>query len=217
MINKMPKKVKDRVLKFVINEGGFTLLELMISFAIIAIIVVIILGAMRLGLHSVDSGEKRIDSIERIRRSVNIIDSQIQSQIPLTFEENAEKKYYFQGSRDSIQFPTNYSIWGGLKGYVVVKYKVESDNTGKQMLVAYENVIGINNIRETKLFNALDAIYFEYFFKDPTEEKGSWVESWTDSLNIPEKIRMHIRYEGKDISMIIPMRTTGSIARQTSK
>ncbi|MEJ2697492.1 MAG: prepilin-type N-terminal cleavage/methylation domain-containing protein [Candidatus Sulfobium sp.] len=194
------------------SEGGFTLLELVVAFAILGFIVVIIAGAMRLGIRSVDSGEKRIDSLERLRTSLNILDSQVQSETPLTKDDNGEKKLYFQGERDSMQFATNYSIWGGQTGYVVVNYRVEADADGKQALAASENVIGIDEERDTRLFTGMDSIYFEYFYKGPTDEKGSWIDTWTDDTGIPEKVKVHLVQGRQDFSLIIPMRTFGSIA-----
>ncbi|MFZ2198074.1 MAG: prepilin-type N-terminal cleavage/methylation domain-containing protein [Thermodesulfovibrionales bacterium] len=196
--------------------NGFTLLELLISLVMIGVIAIIITSAMRLGIHTVSTGEKKIDHLERTRASFNIIDSQIQSQIPLTFEENGERKYYFQGEKEFMQFSTNYSLWGGQKGYTMVRYKVESDDTGKQFLAVSENIIGTNSNRKARLFTAVDAIHFEYFFKDPAEEKGKWVDKWTDTANIPEKVNLHLIYRGKDLSLIIPMRTSGSLSQTSS-
>ena len=101
------------------KDAGFTLLELTISIMLIGIIVLIIVGAMRLGMRSVEAGERRIDTFERSQSSLNIIDSQIQSFVPLTYvSEDGTNKYYFSGERESMQFSTNYSIWGGERGYV---------------------------------------------------------------------------------------------------
>ncbi len=188
------------------NEEGFTLLELLISFVIIGIIVVIIGGAMRLAIHSVNAGEKRIDALERMRTSMNVVESQIQSQTPLTYDDNGEKKYYFQGNRESLQFSTNYSIWSGQGGYVTVYYEVVSDTTGKKMLKASENIIGTAGSRETMLFNNFDSIYFEYFFKGPTDENGEWMDTWTDNASIPQKIKLHLVSGQGHFSMIIPVR-----------
>lgn len=198
------------------SHNGFTLLELLISLVMIGMIAVIISSTIRLAVHVVNTGERKIGQLERTRTSFNIIDSQIQSQIPLTFEDNGEKKYYFKGDKEYLQFATNYSIWGGRKGYVMVRYKVESDDTGKQLLAVSENIIGTGSNMDSMLFSAVDAINFEYFFKDPTEEKGKWVDSWTDTANMPEKIRLHLVYGEKDISMIIPMRTAGALAETSS-
>jgi general secretion pathway protein J len=193
------------------RDCGFTLLELIISIGLVGIIILITAGAMRLGARSIASGEKKIESLERIRTSLNIIDSQIQSEIPITYDEEGVRKYYFKGEREFMQFSTNYSIWGGEKGYVIVTYKVESGDYGKQALYASENIIGIDEARETKLLDAFDGIYFEYFYKDPTEEEGEWVEQWTDNVNIPEKVILHLVEGTKDLSMTIPFRTRGSL------
>ncbi|MEW6714612.1 MAG: hypothetical protein AB1306_05935, partial [Nitrospirota bacterium] len=91
--------------------------------------------------------------------------------------------------------------------------KVEADESGKEMLTASENIIGMDNIKETTLFKSLDKIYFEYFFKDPTEEEGAWVDKWEESFKLPEKIRLHLEAEGKDFSMIIPVRVNGALSK----
>ena len=116
------------------------------------------------------------------------------------------KKYFFKGDRESLQFSTNYSIWGGQKGYVIVTYRVESGDQGKQVLYASENIVGIEDRRDAKLLDTFDKIYFEYFYKDPAEEQGKWIEQWTDDTAIPEKVRLHLITKTKDLAMIIPVR-----------
>jgi general secretion pathway protein J len=194
------------------SEGGFTLLELVISISILAFITLVAAGAMRLGFSSVDKGERRIESLERLRASLNIIDSQIQSEIPITYTEEASKKFYFKGGRDFLQFTTNYSIWGGQKGYVLVAYRVITDPQGKEALSSSEDVIGVGGNRETLLLTSFDAIFFDYFYKGPTDEKGNWVDAWPDETNIPEKIRLHLVKGGDELSLLFPMRSRGSLA-----
>ncbi len=188
------------------KNKGFTLLELLISIVMLGIIMVILVGALRLGFRSVESGEKKIESLERMRVSLSMIDSQIQSQIPLTYQEEEATKYYFTGERDSLQLSTNYSIWGGQKGYVIVTYSVSPEEEGKSVLYASENIVGVEETKETKLLDAFDDIYFEYFYKGPTDEVGNWVEQWTDTSKIPEKIKVHLMSGEKDLSLVIPVR-----------
>ena len=118
------------------RNSGFTLLELIISITLVAIIVLIVAGAASLGYRSFSSGEKKLNEIERLRASLIIIDAQIQSGVPLTLEDGGVKQYYFVGEKDSLKFSTNHSIWGGQKGYVIVSYRVETDDQGKQRLIA---------------------------------------------------------------------------------
>lgn len=199
------------------SQEGFTLLELIISIALLGIIILIVTGASRLGFRSVDAGERKIESLERLRTSLNIIESQIQSEVPLTYtEEDGSRKYYFKGSRTSLQFSTNTSLLSGQRGYVLASYRVVQDQQGKQALYVSENSVGVENKTETKLLDGFDEIYFEYFYKDPTEEQGTWVTEYTDETSMPEKIAVHIVRKSQDLSMIIPMRTPGSLAQAAS-
>lgn len=184
---------------------GFTLLELMLSITMIGIIILITAGAMRLGYRSVEKGDERMESVERIKSSINLMISQIQSSFPLTYEDNGEKKYRFRGERQSIEFSTNYSVWRGQKGYVTVKYMVEEEG-GKSNLYASEGIVGTENVRNIKLLDASDEIHFEYFERDVTNEKGTWVSAWTDDSKLPQKVKIHVLIKGKDLSIVIPFR-----------
>lgn len=218
------KRARHRTTRFPANSGmpflcsrrGFTLLELMISITLIGIIVLIVAGAMRLGYRSVDAGERKIESLERMRASLTLIDSQIQSEIPLTIDEDGSRKYYFKGEKGSLMFPSNHSLWGGQMGYVLVTYTVVPDERGKQTLLISEGIIGVENRNEATLFESLDEISFQYFYKGPTDQQGSWVEQWTDNTDVPEKVRVRVVQGTSELSLVIPMRARGSLARPPS-
>ncbi len=201
----------SRLKSFIKVESGFTLLELMISIAIVGIMVFILMAVLRLGFRSVEAGERKIDSLERIKASMNLIEAQIQSEIPLTFDDDGEKKYYFKGQPNSLEFSTNYSIWEGEAGYVIVSYQVVEDFQGKRTLQASENKIGRENKHEIKLLEFFDEMYFEYFYQDPMGEKGEWIDEWTETTFLPKKIRLHLIKGGKDLSVIISMKTDWSL------
>ncbi|MGA1867000.1 MAG: type II secretion system protein J [bacterium] len=63
------------------NENGFTLLELLISISILAMILAIIMGAMRLGSKAWDSGERRIEKYQRVRVVYDLISEDIRSMV----------------------------------------------------------------------------------------------------------------------------------------
>lgn len=184
-----------------LSNKGFTLLELMISMTIFSVIVLIIFGAMRLGYRSIEKAEKTTEFLERMRTTLNIIDSQFQSQIPLTYEENGEKKLYFVGQKESVQFSSNYSVWSGQRGYVKVMYNVEQDANGRIALYVTENTISIDNSRKTMLLQGFEGISFQYFFKDPLNEAGEWRNEWTETLSLPDKVAINIFDRSRKVSM----------------
>jgi prepilin-type N-terminal cleavage/methylation domain-containing protein len=193
-----------------VSDGGFTLLELLISITLLVVIVAITMGAMRLGSRSVASGERKMDAQERFRTVLSFMDAQIQSQIPLTYEEDGKKKYYFSGDGKTLRFSTNISIWGGQRGYVIVDYTVKADNTGKDVLYAGEQVPGIEGRRDIRLIEAT-GISFEYFHKDRAEEHGKWLEKLSGESFVPEKVKVHIVEGTKKLFLVFPVRVGGEM------
>jgi prepilin-type N-terminal cleavage/methylation domain-containing protein len=187
------------------SGGGFTLLELLVSMSLLVVIVVITMGAMRLGSRSVAAGEKKMEDQERLRTVLSMIDAQIQSQVPLTYEEEGNPKYYFRGDAKTLRFSTNYSIWGGRRGYVIVEYKVEADDSGKDVLHASEQIPGMEGRWNTRLIDA-NGISFDYFYRDPTEPEGKWLEALSDGTVIPEKVRIRMARKTGNISLVLPVR-----------
>ncbi len=196
---------------FINSQNGFTLLELTISITMLALIVLVIAGALRLGYRSIESADRKIESTERMRISFHIIDSQIQSYIPLTYIDNGERKYYFKGNKTSMQFSTNYSVWGGERGYVVTTYDVVASDNNKHALLVTENTVGIEFARQTKLLDNYNAIFFKYYYKDPTEEQGKWIEEWTDETTVPQKIRIYFSDDTGDSVITVPLRIRTSL------
>lgn len=191
-------------------QGGFTLLELLVSVFLVVLAVSIAGMAMRLGYRSVEAGERKMDVAERFRSSLVLVVSQIESEIPLVFEEDGEKKSSFQGNGETVRFATNCSIWDGRRGYVKVRYTVESDENGRCFLTASEEAIGMGSERETKLFDGLDGLSFEYFYKDATEE-GRWVSEWPvgtiDTMRPPDRMRVNLSCGAGKYALVVPMRS----------
>jgi hypothetical protein len=77
-----------------------------------------------------------------------------------------------------------------------------------------ENIIGQKSKRETKLFDDMDDIYFEYFNKVITTE-DKWIPEWAETTDIPEKVRIQIHQGAVKLSLIIPTRARGSLLRAT--
>jgi|WetSurMetagenome_2_1015567.scaffolds.fasta_scaffold00013_79 general secretion pathway protein J len=192
------------------RQKGFTLLELLISIALLSMIVLIIGGAMRMGFRSAESGQKRIESLERFRTSLNILESQLQSAFSTsrTGTQYQEEFSQFTGSRESMQFRSVYSLLGGARGPVEVSYVVRDDLDGKKTLFGSENLIVFTGqAKEIRLIDNASDIYFEYFDKGPTDEKGRWTYEWQEKDRMPEKVRLNIDNNGSLFSLIVPLRT----------
>jgi len=210
--------VEEERMKRASGQQGFTLLELMISLVLMGVVVLITAGAMRLGFRSAESGQRKIASIERFRTSLNIIESQIQSALVIKNTSlNVDLDFaQFKGDRYSLQLRSLYSLWGGARGPVLAAYEVRDENMGGKTLYVSENPIMIPDAaREVRLIESAKDIFFEYYYKGPTDEKGSWVDEWTDKETIPAKIRLTVNKDMKVLALIIPLKLAANTQQIT--
>ena len=59
--------------------NGFTLLEVLISITILALILAVIMGAMRLGSKAWETGNRKVEEIQRERISFDLLAEDIKS------------------------------------------------------------------------------------------------------------------------------------------
>jgi len=187
------------------KERGFTLLELLISIGLLALIVVILGGAMRIGFRAIDAGERRMDALDRYRTSFGILTAQLQSAAPLTYDEEGEKRYYLKGDDRSLRFATNRSIWGEDRGCVIVSYRLEAGEGGRLSLYASERPVGMEGTREVRLFDDLKSLSFAYYAREAAEEKGEWTEDWSDDTRYPEQVKLRFIRGGGEAEILVPL------------
>lgn len=186
-------------------DRGFTLIELLVSITLLMVLAVIVAGTLRLGYRSLSSSEKITEAAQRMRSSWSVIDAQLQSQFPLMVGDEKEKKISFTGSRESLRFTTNYSLWGSRRGYLAVGYEVIENEQRRKALQATESLIGCAAVKRTKLFDGMDDIYFEYY-EQPRDEESRWVGQWKDEKIGPAKIRMHLVNGPRHQVLLVPLR-----------
>lgn len=193
------------------HRMGFTLLELLISIAVLMLIVVFATGALSLGARSVAQGDTRMEYLERLRMSLSTLRAQIESQIPMRIEEEGNKRYVFKGDAKTLRLATGYSAWGSETGPVIVTYSVEDDGTGRKVLKVSEVLSGTETKRETVLLEASE-ITFEYETINPAEPTAQWGENWTETDIIPGRVRVSLAEGKRSFVLIVPTHTQGSTA-----
>jgi prepilin-type N-terminal cleavage/methylation domain-containing protein len=99
------------------NQSGFTLLELILSLAIVGIIIALGLGGIRLGISARDVGEKTVDTYQRLRIITEQLTQKLQSTYPVFVVQkdsssvaqklNSSKRIMaFEGKTNSLRFVT---------------------------------------------------------------------------------------------------------------
>jgi general secretion pathway protein J len=207
------------------GNSGFTLLELMVTFTILSLVVVMILGALRLGSASWEKGEERVEQYQKRRIVFDLLSQQMKSFFPYKIKaQKAEADYLaFLGETTSLRFVSAFSLKAKRQeGLVFVIYKVEEDrSSGKVLKVCERRVLNKNLLEETPdeeefltLVEGLSDLRFEYYDEGKTtEETGEWVESWDakEKKRLPSQLKMTLRWTDKREELETPFLTLVSL------
>jgi len=209
------------------GTSGFTLLELIVTFTILSFVVVMTLGALRLGSAAWEKGEERAEKIQKKRIVFDLLSQQMKSSFPYRVKsQKAEADYLvFLGDGTSLRFVSAFSLRARRQeGLVFVNYKVEEGATSSgKVLKVYEKRMSNSKtlLEETPdeeqfltLMDGLSDLKFEYF--EEAEDKdttGTWGESWDakEKKVLPSQVKMTVTWKEKREEMEVPLPTLVSL------
>ena len=165
---------------------GFTLLELLISMTILALSFVTVLGAIRVGSKSWESGEQRAEENQRTRTLFDTMALELTTVYPLRVKDQNRDVIAFRGKSDSVSFatlPQSYGAEPFSHMMRIVTYGVEPDRglvaTERYPLVGVAGSSDSLKGRERELdARALDA-RFRYLVPEGKSE-GKLPPTWRD-------------------------------------
>jgi len=191
------------------NSDGFTLLELILSMAIVGFIMAISLGAIRLGISTQEVGRQKTETYQRLRIIGEHLSQKIKSSYPKfvpppkilslsTKTDPSKQLLAFEGKKTSIRFVTfaspiasvDNSVWA----HEVRFYLGEHPKSGKSGIIMMEKEISPGNIftdtrsssnKERHYLLAEDVAYLK--FRYYIVEKVSPVEAGVDKEASPYK------------------------------
>lgn len=173
------------------GEAGFTLLELLISMTILALIFVAVLGAIQVGSKSWESGEKRAEANQRTRTLVDSLARELTMIYPLRVKAQDRDIIAFHGKSDSLTFatfPRSYGTEPFSHMIRIVEYAVVPDAglvaTESYPLVDGASISGSHNSRVKQLDNQVLQVRFRYLVPEGKREDNlspTWRDFWDPS------------------------------------
>ena len=216
------------------SKGGFTLLELLISVAILSLIVMILGGAFRLVTRSWQKGEEEAEEFRKTRMVLDRIAEQMKSLYPYWIDKGKKKMIAFQGQQHAIQFVSPLSMQSPLvSGLVWVRYSLKDKGIQNWNLLVQEGMVvgndffpapadraDLNGVKMV-LLSGVEDLTFEYFVFPKNSSQGEWRTQWEwgkeeekGTLIFPRAIRVTLKQKSKNpkegplvTAMTIPLPT----------
>lgn len=185
------------------STRGFTLLELILSLAILGLIAVAVGAALNLGLDAADRGEFRAIENQRARAALSQIGRQLKSAYPLAMQTEKGTTVYFTGNANEVSFvaSTGRPEVGGLEK-ITYFLREHEGRRGLWMRTSSPTLpANLLNDREgplqqeTEILPDVESVGWEYLRITQPSNKEEWVKKWNgfDEQQLPAVVRLSWR------------------------
>ncbi len=184
------------------RKDGFTLLEVVLTMVILALVMLTAWGAFDVGFTTRNKGEARAEKVEQIRVATEVMGRQLKSAV-YYFARYEEDFYpFFVGAPTELSFVTAYPQGKAGNGLAWVTYRVEEDRLVMIERVGFrpDDLYGGGESENQGLSAVLLKGFTRFSFSyAPREEEGEeWEKAWDgrEEESLPAIVRL--RAEGLD-------------------
>jgi general secretion pathway protein J len=170
---------------------GFTLLELLLALGIVALLLVIVSGGLRVGLTAWQRGEERTAKLDRARSLVVLLEHALAGAFPyrVTTETAQEPRILFDGRPDRLTFATLSPPLPGGPTTAFSAVSLAADGGGfalRQQVLP--NRIVLDRLEPLLVDAQTTAVRFRYLGQEPEV----WQEAWdiTKEETLPRAVEI---------------------------
>ena len=185
------------------RRAGFTMIEVMISITLLALVAGICYAAFHLGIRAVGKGESAVATAQRLRAATDVLIHQVKSAVASPALIDGDTYPYFYGNAKSMSFVTEAGQLGG-GGRARVTYSFVDDPAPQLKLeesTAFDaETLGgsrpeADQARSETILDGFRTMSFEYYDgTDSLDCPGHWCSSWNpqEAETIPAAVRIKI-------------------------
>lgn len=181
-------------------QGGFTLIELIVAVALLAMMMTLLYSGLVFAFRSWDAGEAngRRDADRRIGE--NFLRRELTELFPMRWKDPMTLKFAFDGQSQSLRFVSSRPPEVTLGGLSLVGLSVEAGQDRTRNLVMRRAMPDddakdfgpLEHAPGTVLLEDVDSVTFSYFGAENDLSEPRWVDNWTVTA-IPTLVRMSVR------------------------
>jgi general secretion pathway protein J len=185
------------------REAGFTLLEMVVALVLLATMLGLLFGGLRLGIRAWESGTTRGDRADQLLLTFSFVRKELTAAFPWRFKDPLSVKLAFKGERDRLRFVSMRpaEIGGGGLAFVSLEFDGARGAGTAGRLVMRRTLAAT----DAKDFEALDsaegftlaegitAAQFDYFGAENDTNKPDWSDRWDFPQRLPSHVRLRLK------------------------
>ncbi len=199
-----------------LNEQGFTLVELLLSVALLAVLMALAYGGLKAATRAAATGQKQLEESGKLRSTHQFIRRQLNQMQPLPFDiagDADETQIVFEGGTQRIQFVAPMPGYLGQGGPQVQYLELVNGEEGLDLLFNHQLLQGFDPVIMFErdpivLMEGIERGQFEFLARDETGELLGWSARWDEPGKLPVAVRLDLDL-GEDSRTVWPLLATG--------
>jgi general secretion pathway protein J len=185
------------------RDAGFTLVELLVAMALLAILSALLVGGLRLSRNAVIVGESASEDVQRAELAYAVIRRQFERAAPLALVSlDSPPPIAFAGDGASVVFIAPPGALMALGGEEITWLAVERGAAGARIVLRYRPLdraqdqwppaLDANAMQSVVLLDGIAQAAFSYFGRAQPNTDPQWWPAWRQPTVLPTLIRVSI-------------------------
>ena len=183
------------------GEAGFTLIEMLVTLAVVGFLVVLTSTVLRATSSTLNT-VSRVDAESDVRSSDASFLRRVLAHAQPDFAADSGKGIgSFEGSRTQVRFLAPSDGRGGV--FDIVRYDLHNDERGRLHVTwrldrpADQDALSVDDVLpEARI------ISLSYFGVDKTSGASRWLDRWQDRTDLPRVIKLSIEVHGRSTEIV---------------
>ncbi len=172
-------------------KSGFTLVEVMVALAVMAMVVTVSFSGLTVGLNSWDRGTKAIDNLDRRMTVERLLKRQLALAYPTPFKVDDRSFVLFRGTRHRLEFISDYSLSDGPGDFRKIDYATEGGRFLYGEKTLFDYIPAENEEPPTELLASFKEVSFRYLGRGD-DGNAAWLEEWAIGMGLPAAVLARI-------------------------
>lgn len=182
--------------------AGFTLVELMIALALLAIIAALLSGSLSMAARSWDVGESKVGDVAAMRQAQAFLREQLTAELPLRLKKVVQMPLMFAGERDEIRYAAALPPRVQEGGALFFRLAVVREGERSRLVLerAYPDTGALENpsftdAERSVLAEGIAELRISYFGRDANAtdaDTPTWRDRWDDPQRLPLLVKIEV-------------------------
>jgi prepilin-type N-terminal cleavage/methylation domain-containing protein len=196
--------------------AGFTLVELLVSMAVLALVALTMMGGLRFVLQALASTDGRREALEELTLGLAVLRGELERAEPLMLKVGQQDFVLFEGTPERLRFANVEPPYLAGAPYLVHEYGIVPEGGGTYRVEvrrapldpASPDLAVVQEALPRTVLRVGPPLRFTYFGQLRERDPRGWHEEWPRGPRLPEAIRLAEGDEPSWPELVVPLRIT---------